>query len=114
MSRIAFRFATGLLLVLSAAQVCAQQDLWSLSAEDWARPRDGRSVARMAPLPEVIAAWQKQSGQRLLLRYPGGEEGLLWAHELRGWLVALGVPLADQELVAGSPQADQIEIELTR
>jgi hypothetical protein len=113
MSRTAIRFAASLVL-LSATAVRAQQDLWSLSADAWARPRDGQSVARMAPLPDVVAAWQKQTGQRLLLRYPGGEEGLLWVHELRSWLVALGIPLADQELVAGSPQADQIEIELTR
>lgn len=103
-----------MLLLLGAAGVSAQQDHWSLGADVWARPRDGRSVAAMAPLPEVVAAWSKQAGQRLLLRYPGGEEGLLWAHELRGWLVALGIPLADQELVAGSPKADRIEIELMR
>ena len=48
----------------------------------------------------------------LLIRYPGGEDGLLWAHELRSWLVALGIPLQDQELVAGSHQGDRIELEL--
>ncbi|MDT8388062.1 MAG: hypothetical protein RQ736_11135 [Thiogranum sp.] len=105
-------FAAGLLL-LGAAGACAQER-WTLTADAWARPRDGLSVARMAPLPEVVSAWSAQPDQRVLLRYPGGEEGLLWAHELRGWLVALGVPLADQEIVAGSSQADRIEIEVTR
>jgi hypothetical protein len=47
-----------------------------------------------------------------VIRYPGGEEGLLWAHELRSWLTALGIPGEDQELVAGSHQADRIELEL--
>jgi len=90
----------------------AEADQWELSADEWARPRDGRSIAQMPPLPEVIASWSRSNGQRLLIHYPGGEEGLLWAHELRAWLVALGVPLQDQELVAGSHQADRIEIEL--
>jgi len=92
----------------------AETAQWVLSADAWARPRDGQSVARMSPLPEVISSWSENDGQRLLIRYPGGEEGLLWAHELRSWLVALGVPLDDQELVAGSHQADRIELELTR
>ena len=83
-----------------------------MSADTWAQPRDGRSVTQMAPLPEVISAWARQPGQRLIVRYPGGEEGLLWAHELRSWLVALGIPGQDQELVAGTHQADRIEIEL--
>jgi hypothetical protein len=90
----------------------AQERLWSLSADTWAQPRDGRSVAQMEPLPELAAAWFRQPAQRIVVRYPGGEEGLLWAHELRSWLIALGIPGADQELVAGSHQADRIEIEL--
>jgi len=92
--------------------VMAEEQLWFLSADTWAQPRDGRSVARMEPLPELVAAWFRQPGQRILVRYPGGEEGLLWAHELRSWLIALGIPGADQELVAGSHQADRIELEL--
>lgn len=103
-----------LLLLIFPLTIQAETGQWVLSADEWARPRDGQSVARMAPLPEVISSWSSGKGQRLLIRYPGGEEGLLWAHELRSWLVALGVPMKDQELVAGSHQADRIELELTR
>ena len=106
-------FALMVLLMLSP-WVQAETTQWTLKADEWARPRDGQSVAAMQPLPQVIAGWSAVKGQRLLIRYPGGEEGLLWAHELRSWLVALGVPLDDQELVAGSHQADRIELELTR
>ncbi|MCO6411525.1 MAG: hypothetical protein J5I92_02155 [Thiogranum sp.] len=101
-------------LCLLSAPGFAAENSWSLHADDWARPRDGRSVAEMAPLPEVVMAWMQQPQQRLLLRYPGGEDGLLWAHELRSWLVALGIPLQAQELVAGSGKADRVELELTR
>ena len=103
-----------LVLLLISPCLYAETAQWVLSAEAWARPRDGQSVAGMSPLAEVIARWSESEGQRLLIRYPGGEEGLLWAHELRSWLVALGVPLDEQELVAGSHQADRIELELTR
>lgn len=103
------------LFLLSVSQLAyGEAAQWILSADEWARPRDGRTVAKMRPLAEVISKWSADEGQRLIIRYPGGEEGLLWAHELRSWLVALGVPLEDQELVAGSHQADRIELELTR
>jgi hypothetical protein len=101
-------------VLLLATSVCAEPASWVLSADIWAQPRDGGVIAGMSPLPEVVASWSADTTQHLLIRYPGGESGQLWALELRSWLVALGVPLESQELVAGSEQADRIEIELSR
>ena len=111
---LAMKISVFLSLLLISPLLLAETMQWVLSAEAWARPRDGQAVARLSPLPEVISSWSENGGRHLLIRYPGGEEGLLWAHELRSWLVALGVPLDHQELVAGSHQADRIELELTR
>ena len=110
----AMKRLTCLLLLCTCQSVTFADQPWELSAEQWARPRDGISVTRMVPLPDVVAGWSRKPDQRLVIRYPGGEDGLLWAHELRSWLVAMGIPLQDQELVAGSHQADRIELELTR
>lgn len=101
------------LLIMSGA-LSADSRPWQLSADTWARPRDGQVVTQMQPLPDVVASWSEDPGQRLIIRYPGGEDGQLWAYELRSWLVSLGVPLGSQELVAGSEQTGQIEIELSR
>jgi hypothetical protein len=100
--------------VLGASGAAAEGRSWSLSADSWARPRDGQAVASMQPLPEAIAEWSADTAQHLVIHYPGGEDGQLWAFELRSWLVALGVPQDKLELVAGSQQADRIEIELSR
>lgn len=104
----------GTAFLLLSAIALADSDRWTLSADTWARPRDGRSVVAMAPLPEAVNSWSKHTGRRLVIHYPGGEDGQLWAFELRSWLVALGVPQESLELVAGSQQADRIEIELSR
>ena len=104
--------STLILFVAAGVQAAPQQ--WVLGADTWERPRDGLAITQMAPLPAVVSAWSKEPGQQLLIRYPGGERGQLWAYELRSWLVSLGVPLQSQELVAGSEQADQIELELSR
>ena len=108
------RLIPAAVLCIVAGRVFAAEDIWLLGAGDWARPHDGASMVQMPPLPEVVKAWAQQPDQRLIVRYPGGEEGLLWANELRSWLVALGIPSEYQELVAGSRQPDQIELELTR
>jgi len=108
------RIFTVTALAAVTAGVFAAEQVWLLGADEWARPRDGAAMLQMPPLPELVEAWEGQPGQHLLIRYPGGEEGLLWANELRSWLVALGIPLEQQELVAGSRQPDLIELELTR
>jgi hypothetical protein len=102
------------LLGVAAGAAAAEDRSWSLSADSWSRPRDGQAVAAMAPLPAAIAGWSADTTRRLVIHYPGGEDGQLWAFELRSWLVALGVPQEKLEVVAGSQQADRIEIELSR
>ncbi|HHJ14922.1 MAG TPA: hypothetical protein ENJ79_11235 [Gammaproteobacteria bacterium] len=85
---------------------------WVLRADDWARPRSAVVLVALQPLPQAVTALHKQAGSRLVIRYPGGEMGLLWAKELRAWLAALGVPPARLELTPGSSTPNDIEIEL--
>ncbi len=76
---------------------------WRLAPERWDRPRDAAYVASLAPVRAAVRAWEAAGpGATLVLRYPGGEAGLLWASELRDWLVALGV---EPEAVVLAPGA---------
>lgn len=85
---------------------------WTLEASAWARPRDGRTVVTMAPLPMVVRAWSRRSDARLLVRYAGGEDGELWAAELSDWLVALGIPGSAITLTPGG-RPERLELEIT-
>lgn len=89
---------------------------WTLSAAEWSRPRSGAAVLAMAPVAEAVRAWRAlEAGggsSRLQLVYAGGEEGSLWAAELRDWLVALGIPPDAIEMVAGG-SSRQLEIRVT-
>ncbi len=98
-------------LCFIAVSAEAAGDRWALSAEQWARPRSGASLVRMAPLPEVVARLDGGSGQ-LTIAYPGGEEGSLWAHELRSWLVALGISSRRIQLVSGGQQRGALDLRL--
>ena len=75
-----------------------------ITAEQWAVPRSAETLIAMPALRETINEMQTFPGNRLLIRHPGGEEGVLWVSELRSWLVSLGISSQSIELVPGSEQ----------
>lgn len=100
---------TGALLLASGAASAAES--WQLDAEAWSRPRSGRAVVSMQPVAEAVRAWSGADAATIVVLYPGGEEGVLWAAELRDWLVALGVPSDRVEPMAGG-QPGGLRLEL--
>ncbi|MDH5178805.1 MAG: hypothetical protein OEZ39_17530 [Gammaproteobacteria bacterium] len=77
---------------------------------EWSVPKRAEVVLKMPVISKVFAELQAANEGRLLVRYPGGDEGTLWAHELRSWLVSLGVSARDIELRPGSAAANIIEL----
>lgn len=84
-----------------------------ITADDWARPRSGESLVQMPAIKQTVRTYLGHDAQRILIRHPRGEEGVLWAEELRGWLVALGVPSEDVSVSPESSREDAIELEVT-
>ena len=64
----------------------------TLSAVQLAQPRTGQRMARLPGLGSLVGSFEERRGERLVMGYPAGDKGTLWAEELRAWLVALGVP----------------------
>ncbi len=110
------------LLIMSISMaVCSAESVQVITAEDWARPRSGESLVRIPALKRTVrdylnqksnqeSSQNDQRGQRIFIRHPRGEEGVLWAEEVRGWLVALGLPSTDIALNRESSRIDAIEI----
>lgn len=98
-------------LCLAASLCIAQPRQFTLSADDWARPRDGDTITGFQTLRDLVVVWSANGGGDLIeIRYPGGDEGNLWARELGDWLVALGVPSSSIQLMPGNARADQISL----
>lgn len=98
-----------LLLTATAAQ--AGEGPWVLDAGFWAAPRSGESLRSEPVVREAVDALMRDGqGSRLLIRYPGGETGQLWAQELRAWLIALGVPSARLRTEPGGVPDDQLRL----
>ena len=86
------------------------ESVHSLTAELWSSPRQGDNVTRMSPVAAAVAELIQREHSELVLRHPGGEEGVLWVQELRAWLVSLGIESERIALEPGSPRSDVIEL----
>lgn len=87
-------------------------EVWTISAEDWARPRTGYSLSQMQALQSCVNSMNKHVDSTLIIQYPGGEEGILWVSELKGWLVSLGVPSKKIQLRPGQSSDEKITLTL--
>jgi hypothetical protein len=84
--------------------------IFVLSADDWARPRNGAVIAEYESLRGAVSYWDKLANAVIIVRYPGEDSGELWAAELRDWLISLGVPSDYIVLVAGTQAEDEIRL----
>lgn len=103
-----------ILLLVVAMPLSAEQSSWELGIGEWSRPRHGASLVGFPALSATVRYWQKDVSQIILVRYPGGEAGMLWARELRDWLVSLGIPSSRINLQPGTPRADRVLLEVVK
>ncbi len=101
-------------LVLLVPVAVYGESSWEISAQEWAQPRHGDWLVHQPALAGAIAQLQQQPDSHLQVRYPGGDEGVLWAEELQSWLVALGLASNRIELVPGSSKADLIQLNVVQ
>ncbi|MBI1422696.1 MAG: hypothetical protein GC149_04445 [Gammaproteobacteria bacterium] len=83
-----------------------------LSDADWNVPRTNESILKMPALVQTMRDYDEHPDAKIQIRYPGGDEGTLWANEVRSWLVALGVASRHIELLPGSRKDGQLELQV--
>jgi hypothetical protein len=83
----------------------------TITADQWASPRSGESIIRFERLNKLVETLDQSPNNQILIRYAEGENGTLWAEELRSWLVSLGIPSGRIVLSAGLGQSDAIIVE---
>lgn len=94
---------------LSLAQDSA---VFILTAGEWNVPRTAKTVLAMPALRKTVKAYGKHPKARIQVHYPGGDEGTLWATELRSWLVSLGIASQHIDLLPGTRKPDQLELQV--
>lgn len=99
-------------LMLFGGPLLAVETAHQLTREQWSVPHTAGSVVSMPALSRAMQDFQATADARMRIHHPGGNSGAVWAAELRGWLITLGVPSTDLEMVAGSANIDLIELEV--
>ena len=92
--------------------VSLQAEELVLSKAEWSIPKTAESVLAMPVLQDVMGKLQVSERSLLKIYYPGGDEGSLWAIELRGWLVSLGLESGRIKLIAGSQYPDRLQLQI--
>jgi hypothetical protein len=84
--------------------------IFTLSADEWARPRSGAVIPQLSAVRSAVSYWGKGGDRIMIIRHPGEDSGELWAAELRDWLISLGVPSDYILLLSGAQAADEIKL----
>lgn len=87
-------------------------DVELLHANEWSVPKQTVTVLAMPAINKSMRKLQNDTNSMLKIKYPGGDEGTLWANELRSWLVALGLSSNRIDLIQGSAISTTIELEI--
>lgn len=101
-----------LFLLLIVSLPLSAETVWELGAADWARPRHGEWLVAHPALQAALEKLQQSPHSVLQLRYPGGDEGVLWVEELQAWLVALGLESERIETLPGGGGETVIQLEI--
>ena len=83
-----------------------------LHANEWSVPKKATTLLEMPAIKMSMNKLKNDVYSRLKIKYPGGDEGILWVNELRSWLVALGLSSKRIELEPGSAISTTIELEV--
>lgn len=105
------RFIIFAICIFTSVSVFADE-IKLLHANEWSIPKQASTILAMPAINSSMLKLQKNMSSTLKLKYPGGDEGTLWANELRSWLIALGLSSKRIELVPGSAISTTIELEV--
>lgn len=100
-----------LLAVLVGTVLPVYADSVEITTDQWARPRSGERIVEFDALRNVVDYLDRYPKSVVTIRHASGYEGLLWAEELRGWFVALGVDGNRIVLRTGLLQPDRIVLD---
>ena len=113
LSKVKYSFVLFVFMMLVNASLWANSvRIFTLSADEWARPRSGEVIPAMESVKLAMSYWESGINGAILLSYPGVDSGELWASELKDWLISLGVP-SDAILMSPGLQAkDEIRLKV--
>lgn len=101
-----------LLNAVNASAATSTSEAWKLTLAQWSGPKTAGSILRMKPIRDAVKAFDQTAGARLELLHNGGDSGVFWAANLKGWLISLGIPGSRILVHTGGLNPGVLEIKL--
>jgi len=101
-------------LVLGLVALPASAQTHTLPPELWDRPRSAEIVLAQPAVRDAVRGLLEQPGSRLVIHHDPRQEGLLYAEELRSWLIALAVAGDAIALQADRNRGEPLTLEVKR
>jgi hypothetical protein len=95
-------------MLSAAAHAAASEQV--LAGAEWQSPATIEEAAARPALHRTVAAYLAESGGWVRIAHAGGARGSAWAHEVRAWLIALGVPGAHIQIDPGMAEAEHLRL----
>ena len=98
--------------LMSLACLAANAETWQadITRADWELNVRERSVQQIEPLTRLLDTFIEAGENKIVIRYPGGDEGEQWVSQLIAYFVSLGIPSSYIEQEPGSGQQDKIRL----
>ncbi len=103
-----------LAVMLCLCAFAAAAETYTIPAELWDRPRTGRVLLEQPAIRQAVRGYLEHAGRRLVIHYPAGQEPLLYAEELRSWLIALAVEGEHIALKPDRQRGEPLTLEVTQ
>ncbi|MFV2060165.1 MAG: hypothetical protein ACC653_05735 [Gammaproteobacteria bacterium] len=107
-----FRLVILYVILMFSNSVYASELGYHLSIEQWSVPRSVDTLLSIEAISLALKDLRLTTDSILTIHYPGGDEGSLWATELRGWLISLGLSSSRISLTPGSSDINLIDLEV--
>jgi hypothetical protein len=98
------------LMLLACTVVNADSWRADISRADWVLNVREHSVQQIEPLTRLLDTFIEAQGNKIVIRYPGGDEGERWTTQLIAYLVSLGIPSSFIEQEPGSGRQGMIRL----
>lgn len=108
------RFAGFLLagLIASVAVARTPSATWILTRAEWPAAENANEIISLAPVRAAVQALSASPRSRLAVVHNGDEDGVFWASDLEGWLIALGVPAKRIEDHTGAVPPNELRLRI--
>ncbi|GMR07100.1 MAG: hypothetical protein BMS9Abin26_0102 [Gammaproteobacteria bacterium] len=97
-----------ILLLIFPVVSFSKETVYTITAEEWARPRNGETLVKYQALSMAVKELMDSPKSLLVIQHPGGDDGSIWGQELHDWLVSLGISSRRLQLRPGMERDDVI------